>query len=126
MEMAIMKLCPRCQGLMPYSNKLCNNCLSKITPTSIRAKIYKDSKNEKDKKLDAIYNSPRWKKLRKVVLVKANGLCEECLKRGKVSYVEDVHHKVPIRKDIRKAYDINNLVCLCRKCHREAHKKLKE
>lgn len=119
-----MKLCPRCQNLMGYDKKLCDKCSERITHTTIRAKIYKENRSDEDKKYDDVYNSSRWKKLRKVALVRANGLCEECMKIGKISYVEDVHHKIPIRKDIRKAYDLNNLICLCRRCHREAHKNL--
>ena len=77
-----------------------------------------------DKEYQSIYSSSAWKKIRRVALTRANGLCEQCMKQGKISYVEDVHHIIPIKDDIKKAYDISNLICLCRSCHIEAHKSI--
>ncbi|MFR5267195.1 HNH endonuclease [Clostridium sp.] len=85
-------------------------------------RIYKQYRN--DKEYQAIYVSPRWKKVRRVALNRANGLCEVCIKKGRIVHCDEVHHIVPIKDDIKKAYDINNLVCLCRSCHREAHNEL--
>ena len=70
------------------------------------------------------YKSAMWKRIRAQAISKSNGLCEECIKKGKISYYDDVHHKIPIKVDISKAYDLNNLICLCRTCHIKAHKAL--
>lgn len=121
--MALSKLCPRCQNIMPYNNKLCDKCTEVVgSHRAVRDKIYQD--NRKDKDYQAIYKDKRWIRVRKLALVRSNGLCEECMKKGKISYVDDVHHKIPIKKDVNKAFDINNLICLCRKCHIEAHKEI--
>lgn len=121
--MALNKLCSRCQTIIPYSEKICDNCKSIVgSHRGVRDKIYYEAR--KDKEYQAIYSSPLWKKVRRVALSRANGLCEECIKQGKISYVDDVHHKIPIKDDIKKAYDINNLICLCRSCHIEAHKQI--
>lgn len=73
-----------------------------------------------------VYNTPRWKALR-LYKVKNNPLCEECLKRGVIKQVEEVHHIVPIDIDNfseELAYGYDNLISLCIECHKEAHKKL--
>lgn len=122
--MALSKLCPRCQGIMAYDKRMCDKCTEVVgSHRAVRDKIYQDNRN--DKEYQAIYKNPRWKMVRKQALVKANGLCEACIKQGKISYVDDVHHKIPIKVNMAKAYDINNLICLCRSCHMEAHKELK-
>ena len=48
-----------------------------------------------------------------------------CEKRGKVVEAEDVHHikgfVVNGKIDEERAYNINNLMSLCKKCHGELH-----
>ena len=121
--MALNKLCSRCQCIIPYTEKICDKCKEIVgTHRSVRDKLY--YKSRKDKEYQAVYNSPRWKKLRARIVARANGLCEVCIGTGKISYYDDVHHKIPIKEDISKAYDEDNLICLCRSCHIEAHKQL--
>lgn len=123
--MALSKLCSRCQCIIPYTEKLCDKCKELIgTPRSISQKLYRQ--NRKDTQYQAIYVSTRWKRVRKVALTKANGLCEVCIKQGKIKYSDEVHHIIPIKDDISKAYSLDNLICLCRSCHREAHKQLEK
>lgn len=121
--MALSKICSRCQGVMPYGNKICDDCAKIVgSHRAVSDKIYQEQR--KDKEYQAIYKSPRWKVIRKKALLRANGLCEACMKNGKISYVDDVHHIIPIKVDILKAYDISNLICLCRMCHVKVHKEL--
>ena len=104
-------------------NKLCDKCTDKIgSYRSISDKIY--SQSRRDSKEQKVYKSAMWKRIRAQAISKSNGLCEECIKKGKISYYDDVHHKIPIKVDISKAYDLNNLICLCRTCHIKAHKAL--
>ena len=119
--MALNKLCSRCQCIIPYENKLCDKCTDKIgSYRSISDKIY--SQSRRDSKEQKVYKSAMWKRIRAQAISKSNGLCEECIKKGKISYYDDVHHKIPIKVDISKAYDLNNLICLCITCHIKAHK----
>lgn len=61
--------------------------------------------------------------------IQAHPLCEDCLKNGKVTAAEEVHHIKPFMSgatDIEKmalAVDPNNLVSLCHDCHMKRHKK---
>lgn len=122
--MALSKICPRCQKIIPYQRKLCDTCDEIVSKhRAIRDKAYQE--NRTDKEYQAIYKSARWKRVRALALSRTNGLCEECISKGKISYVDDVHHKIPIKVNKHKAYDIDNLICLCRSCHMKAHKELK-
>lgn len=73
-----------------------------------------------------VYNTPRWKRLR-ARKVRENPLCEECLRKGVITQVEEVHHVRPF--DINDpegtgAYNYDNLVSLCIPCHKAAHMRL--
>ena len=84
-----------------------------------------------------IYNSREWKELR-IAKLRANPLCEQCIKDGEavgipggyVKPAECVHHIIPIEtartKDEMKrlAFDVNNLRALCFACHARIHKEL--
>ena len=75
------------------------------------------------------YNNRRWRKVRDTYFIQ-HPLCEECLKKGKVTPAEDVHHlKSPfINGEINYTLllDSNNLESLCKECHSAIHNKKKE
>lgn len=83
----------------------------------------------RDKDYVKLLNSMRWLRLRRSKLNK-NPLCEECEKEGFVSPATEVHHIVPIQTAVTYnekealAYDINNLMSLCHRCHVDIHKSL--
>ena len=56
---------------------------------------------------------------------KVGGLCEDCLKEGKIAAAEEVHHIKPITKYTVNNPEItlnwDNLVALCREHHRQRH-----
>ena len=78
-----------------------------------------------------IYNSREWKELRAAKL-RANPLCEECMKQGIVTSARCVHHVVPIEtartKDEMKRLAIDcglqGLQSLCYACHASIHKEM--
>lgn len=76
-----------------------------------------------------IYNKQQWKKLRNSYIAE-HPLCEECMKKGKITPAEEVHHKIPFlsgstyQEQINLAYDYNNLMSVCSKCHADLHKEL--
>ncbi|MGL5327793.1 MAG: HNH endonuclease [Peptostreptococcaceae bacterium] len=119
----LKKLCSKCNSVIEINKSLCNNCTKKYGSVKKASnKLYQETRKDKD--IQAIYKSAKWLKVRKLAIQRANGLCEECIKLGNISYVQDVHHKVPVKDDKSKAYDIDNLICLCRKCHLKAHQDL--
>ena len=70
------------------------------------------------------YQSKEWRALRDVY-IKQNPICEECIKKGKVTPAQDVHHiKSPFSKNNvnqQLLLDYNNLMSLCKQCHAEIH-----
>lgn len=73
-----------------------------------------------------LIHSPEWLRLRKRKY-SANIWCEDCLKEGRHTPTEEIHHIVPCNNEkdpIRlKAlmYDYNNLAALCHDCHLKRH-----
>lgn len=72
------------------------------------------------------YNTTEWRKLRETYM-KQNPLCEECLKKGKVTPASSVHHIVSPFKggECNKVLflDYQNLQSICHTCHSEIHNK---
>jgi 5-methylcytosine-specific restriction endonuclease McrA len=61
-------------------------------------------------------NTPHWRKLRKLKLVR-NPLCEECQRHGAIVPATQVHHVVQLATRPDLAYDTDNLAALCSMCH---------
>jgi 5-methylcytosine-specific restriction endonuclease McrA len=64
----------------------------------------------------AFYNSARWRKLRAAFL-RANPLCQDCEKLGRVTLATEVHHVKERRDHPELAYSPENLAGLCKRCH---------
>lgn len=71
--------------------------------------------------IDKIYKSRRWQKVRKIVLIRDNYLCQPCLKRGVIKEANTVHHIEALRDDLSKAFDLENLESICPACHNKEH-----
>lgn len=71
------------------------------------------------------YKSRRWKSCREAYLKKVGGLCERCLKEGRVTPADVVHHKTYINEnninDPNITLNFDNLEALCRQHHNEEH-----
>lgn len=71
------------------------------------------------------YKSKQWQRVRDYVMKRDQWLCQDCLKKGKYVPAEEVHHIVPLKPenitDPSITLDENNLVALCRECHKARH-----
>lgn len=91
-------------------------------------KVPSSAKTETDmRKLRQVaYQNTQWRKMRDCY-IKEHPLCDECLKKGKITPAEDVHHiRSPFKKgEINWALllDEDNLMSLCKNCHAEIHNK---
>lgn len=100
--------------VMPWVNKL------------ERKKISSPNRNETEmrKIRQKAYQNKNWRKMRDTYL-KEHPICEECLKKGKVTPAEDVHHvKSPFRGgdvNYNMLLDYHNLESVCRECHGNIH-----
>nr|DAZ60398.1 MAG TPA: HNH endonuclease [Caudoviricetes sp.] len=59
-----------------------------------------------------------WRAIRKRY-ASAHPLCEMCLKEGRFTPVEEVHHIVPVSRG--GSNDFSNLMSLCQSCHTKKH-----
>ena len=57
-----------------------------------------------------------WVKLRKQAIIRDNGLCQPCLRRGRATPHRDVDHIKPKAKGGKD--HIDNLQCICAECHK--------
>ena len=82
-------------------------------------------------KLYKFYKTKEWLRLRQNIFDKYHNECQECLKLGKYTRAETVHHinEVKDRPDLALSeYFIDedgkqrpNLIPLCKRCHNAAH-----
>lgn len=71
------------------------------------------------------YKSKQWERCREGYLSRVGGLCEPCLKAGRFTPAEIVHHKTFITpeniNDPTITLNFENLEAVCRVCHAEKH-----
>lgn len=67
------------------------------------------------------YKSAEWERIRQVALARDNYLCQECLKEGRLTVSNTVHHIIEIKTDWSKRLDLDNLVTLCEYHHNKMH-----
>jgi 5-methylcytosine-specific restriction endonuclease McrA len=72
-----------------------------------------------------VYRTAEWERSREFVIQRAQGLCEECLRQGRVEAGIDVDHIIPLNdqnwRDWNIAYNPDNLQLLCKPCHAAKH-----
>ncbi len=76
-------------------------------------------KYERDPKTKKRYGRV-WQRVRERY-VSTHPFCEECLKKGVLVPVEEVHHKKPLSEG--GTHQMSNLVSLCKSCHAREHAK---
>ena len=81
-------------------------------------------------KIDDFYKSKYWRKVREQVLKEQMEECQECLKLGKVTKANTVHHVQFVDRHpelaLSKFYtykgkQYRNLICVCPDCHNKLH-----
>lgn len=71
---------------------------------------------------DTVYNGDWWQ-VKRSALERDNHECQHCgATKDELGREPDVHHVIPVRKfdDPQNAHTLDNVVCLCRSCHRLA------
>ena len=75
------------------------------------------------------YNSQQWHHMRDYCIKRDRYLCQDCLRKGLTTAAEEVHHIIPLTPenitDPSVTLNEENLVSLCRECHRARHGKEK-
>lgn len=100
-------------------------------PDKAPRKTYKPKPGSRNAEIKQIYSSIQWKNLRKSYRMQ-HPLCERCLANGIYTPATDIHHIVPISRAKDEltmwnfALNANNLMALCKECHCQIHKDLKD
>lgn len=73
----------------------------------------------------AFYKSKEWAACRESYLASVGGLCEECMKAGRITPAVIVHHKVELTEnnidDPSITINPQNLEAVCLDCHNKIH-----
>lgn len=82
------------------------------------------------KATDWFYKTEAWQACRDAYAKSVGGLCERCLKKGRVVPGEIVHHRKYLDpqnvNDATVSLSWDNLELLCRECHGMEHRKNKK
>lgn len=74
---------------------------------------------------EKLYKSNNWQQLRDTIMKRDGYLCQDCKARGKITPAEEVHHIIEVTQaninDASITLNPDNLVSLCRECHRQRH-----
>lgn len=70
---------------------------------------------------DAFYGSARWKRTRQKILRRDGYMCQICKRYGKLTEAAEVHHIEHLEDNPKRAFDPDNLISLCKACHRRQH-----
>lgn len=66
---------------------------------------------------EQVYEHSRWRRLSATLRLQ-HPVCQQCGNDLTVA----VHHKVPIEQAPHLAFELHNLLCVCRACHDAAHR----
>lgn len=98
--------------------------MPQINKIEKKKKTYERKETDMRKLRQQAYQNSTWRKLRDTYM-HSHPICEECLKQGKVTPAEDIHHKRSPFKGGEINYslllDPENLMALCKDCHGNIH-----
>ncbi len=112
---------------MPYKAK--KPCAMQGCPNLTNEAYCETHKALRQKQYDQFNRTPdhdkkygnNWRRIRNIY-VKHHPVCERCLKEGRVTPVEEVHHIVPLSSGGNNKF--TNLMSLCQSCHTKTHYEL--
>lgn len=114
----LKKICG-CGKIIPQSIRECDKCSKRQGKEA--KKSYKTYKNRRpDSEEQEFYNNDKdWKFTKKTVNQRDFGMCRLCKKKHR----DIVHHIEPLKEDWSLRINMDNLICLCNRCHFYVHKK---
>ena len=74
---------------------------------------------------ESFYKSKAWQRCRAAAWARDGGLCQDCLRQGRYTAAEEVHHIILLTPanitDPSISLNLDNLVSICRECHQARH-----
>ena len=109
--LAMLRACSYCGRVHAGS------CAQRLEAEARRAR------RRKDGRATGLRNATAWKKARRWANERDRGLCRLCFEDGKVEtgYLE-THHIVPLEEAPGLAFELDNLITLCRLHHEQAER----
>ena len=89
---------------------------SEVCEAKRRKRSRSKANSRYDKQYGWIYRTNRWEFCKDIVMT-TQVKCQRCGKIG-----EQIHHIIPLSKDISRAYDLTNLMLVCQECHSYIHR----
>ncbi len=116
-----------CTSGYRYRCKECRNKMyvKKIRPPGYKSRIPSGKSHHnyidgKWKERSLVGKNKRFQRIRKLVLERDGYCCTMCTRDD----ILHVHHIVPLRVDMKLAYDMDNLITLCPQCHVDEDKRI--
>ncbi len=106
-------------------NKHCTKC-NKIVKlphdSNDKAKATSDKMYNKTKRQNQeFYSSTAWRKKRIHILNRDAGLCQTCIREGRTTIGNTVHHIIELSDNPQLALTDDNLEVICATCHQQEH-----
>ncbi|WP_445505809.1 HNH endonuclease [Niallia sp. 03091] len=100
-----------CRERIPFTESYCDKHKQHVNKTYNRNRYRSNFDYVK------FYNSKEWKAVRKLAIGRDKGLCQECKRNGYIKPFYAVDHIKRVDDYPELKLDLNNLQCLCFKCH---------
>lgn len=128
--MSLMKLCARCQALIPISQRYCDDCQEIIDHQREQLDKYRHrryNRQRTDKREQQFYKSGDWEQLRRYLTNYYHGLCVySYLVDHKIVPFYTMHHIIPIKDDWSKRFDSRGIIPLSESIHQRVEKAYRE
>jgi 5-methylcytosine-specific restriction protein A len=73
------------------------------------------------KKTNPFYKTKAWQRCRESILARDNHLCQVCIRKGRLTPANTVHHIEHLQDNPDRALDESNLISICATCHNQLH-----
>lgn len=74
-------------------------------------------------KEQGFYHKPAWRRVRLLALQRDNYLCQECMRRKKITPATEVHHIKELEDYPELGLELDNLESLCWQCHEDTKRR---
>ena len=83
-------------------------------------KYKRENSSEQNKEVNKFYATKKWKEKREEIKSLDKGICQRCLIKFGIVTIDnlEVHHIEPLTVKWEKRLQNDNLITLCRNCHR--------
>lgn len=124
-NIALKRLCPKCQKVIEVDRKYCEECervYNEFRKSNNKSYDKKTRKNNQNKQYSSFYRSKEWEIVRSYIISKYKNIdVYEYYKTGKIIKSETVHHIVELRDDFNRRLDTKNLIPISLSNHSKIH-----